>query len=252
MCNKPGEYLLGVAADGPFRMSFARHAHHGYSMATGRGKSTLAQHVTAQILGQHEGNRVVCTDTKVASLLPLDGLPGLELHNDPDDVAGMMSAGAEIVAEMRHRYRALRAGGTGDFPLLVWLMEEANDFADAVLAQWRGQKGTKVSEPPPFWREVAAPVLRQGRQVGVHVVGMFQDFLDNQFGGVPLRPQFEVIGMSGWKPQQWDRIIGSKPAARPQPGKGRILVCDGEEQTWVQGLRAEPGELIRFVRERRG
>jgi FtsK/SpoIIIE family len=246
--NAPGEYLIGPSAAGPFRASFRRHPHHAYSLASGRGKSTLLQHVTAQLLAQHPDNKAVCVDIKGVSLAPVRDMPGLELVDDPSDVGAMAAALQRAHDEMMRRYQQLRANPGAEFSLLLVLLEEVNAFAEAVAAWWR-KLGHK--DAPPLWAEVVAYLLQQGRQVSVHMIGVFQDFLDNQFGGISLRPLFELIGMSGWKSQQWDRIIGTKPVPRPQPGPGRILMCDGDTHTWVQALYAKPEELISFVRKAR-
>lgn len=248
--NKPGEYLLGVEAAGPFRMSLNRWPHHAYSMASGEGKSTMLQHVTCQLLAQDRVNRVTCVDTKMVSLAPLDGLDGLLLLNDAENIGAMVRGIEQVTRVMKDRYRELKRNPRAEFPLELLILEEANDFADAVKG-WYGQQAGR-GKPWPGWVDLVAPILRQGRQVNVHMIAMFQDFVDNQFGGVSLKGLFEVIVLAGWNKTQWNRMVGTAPVRRPQRGPGRMLVIDGSNQTWVQGLYAEPDELLRFMAQERG
>jgi DNA translocase FtsK/SpoIIIE-like protein len=250
--NRPGDYVLGVRDGGkPFRQSFRKHAHHAYSMATGRGKTTLVQCATAQLLAQHPLNQAVWVDTKGVSLQPVAGMPGLTVYDDPEDIGAMVAAVEQVEQEMKRRIQVRKQTGVTEFPLLLLGLEEGNDFAAAVNSWWHRQPGHKArTDSPALWDGALSRILRQGREMNIHVIGMFQDFTDNQFGGTPLRPHFEVIGLSGFKKQAFERIVGT-PVPYPQKGAGRIIVCDGDDRTWVQALYATPEELLAYVRAAR-
>jgi hypothetical protein len=244
-CSR-GEYVIGMDTDGPYELSFRRHPHHAWAFATGRGKSTLLRCAVVQILAQHEQNRVVCLDTKRVSLEPIAGIPRLTYLNDPGNVARMVRAIEVIKAEMDARY-VRRTQGARRFPMLLLVLEEAADLDKAVSQWWARARQRSQPAVPPVWADSLASVLRQGREVEVHVLIVTQDFDDRAYGGVGLRNNFELIAMSGWRPQQWSKCIGTTPVPRPEAGPGRMVVCHGNVQHPVQGMSAQPGELLAYA-----
>lgn len=249
---RPGEYVVGVDKEHAFRLSFFTHAHHAWSFATGRGKSTLLRAVVVQLLAQRRGNRVVCVDTKRVSLEPISGIPGLTYRNDPNDIGAMVEAIEDVKRVTDDRYAERIRTGRVDFPLLLLVLEEAADLDKAVKSWWSAERRRRPdprSWPavPPVWDSLAS-ILRQGREVEVHVLIVTQDFDNRAYGGVGVRQNFELIVMSGWRPDEWQKIIKTPPVPRADEGKGRLMVCYGNHRIPVQAMYAEPAELLDYVK----
>lgn len=238
--NKDGEYIAGVITGGKIqRESFmGDNVHHAFSFNTGRGKSMFLTMVLLQILIQRPGNRATIVDTKMESLIHFAGIPGVDIYADPEHIEDMVRGAERVYEVMKTRMARQTADptlrGTWDMEILV--MEECNDFAMQLQGWWLGVKGKGDPTTCPFWRTTMAPILWQGRAVNVHVIGVFQNFQERFFGGLGLRGSFGLIGLSGYKPNQWKAIVGTMPCPKAQPGKGRIILTDGDREQWIQSL----------------
>jgi hypothetical protein len=238
--NKPGEYIAGVESGKRIhRESFdGDEVHHAFSFNTGRGKSMFLTMMLIQILMQNPGNRATIIDTKMESLIHLLGLPGVTIHADPEHIEDMVRGAEEVYKVMKYRLKAQTENPTlrGTWPMEMLVLEEGNDFAMQLMGWWLGVKGKGDPATCPFWRTTIAPILWQGRSVNVHMVGVFQNFMEKFFGNMSLRMSFGLLGLSGFRPNGWKAMVGTMPAPKAQPGKGRIILTNGDEETWIQSL----------------
>ena len=238
--NEPGEYIAGVEAGGKIRrLSFmGDFVHHAFSFNTGRGKSMFLTMMLVQILMQNQGNRATIIDTKMESLVHFLGIPNVEIHADPEHIEDMVRGAEKVYQTMKYRLTAQTADPTlrGTWPMELLILEEGNDFAMQLMGWWLGVKGKGDPNTCPFWRTTIAPILWQGRSVNVHMVGVFQNFMERFFGNMSLRGSFGILGLSGFRPNNWKALVGTQPTPKAQKGKGRIIITDGDEEYWIQSL----------------
>jgi hypothetical protein len=253
--NKSGEYVAGVKAGGEIeRVSFmGDFVHHACSFNTGRGKSSYIMLMLAQILAQDKNNRATILDTKMESVEPFTGIPGVLIFADPEHIGDMVKGAEDVFKVMKYRLAAQTADPTfkGMWPMELLILEEGNDFSVQLDAWWQENKPHGAKSTPEFWRKTIAPILWQGRSVNVHMFAVFQSFMERFFGNLNLRPSFGLLALSGYKPNQFRAMVGTTPIPRAQKGKGRILLTDGDEEYWIQALYDDPAYLRAFAEANR-
>lgn len=246
----PGVILIGIDRHSdPFRWSLndGDDPHGGFSVGSGRGKSTFLNISGAQILHQDPAATITGIDPKMSSFDPITGVPGVTLANDPRDIPGMWNTVAQYKKQMDERIEAKKANPTLEFPVSLLFIDEVNMFASMSAAYWREQdeKGT-----PPVWMDIAA-VLWMGRFVHCHGILVGQRLDDKATGGVGLRDSLGFRGLAGYRPNQWKMLIGTTPIPKSQRQRGRWIYSDGQEETWVQNIMATPQEIRAYAMEGR-
>ena len=248
--NKEGEIVVGLNSRGkPYRGDFVREEPMwGLSIGTGGGKSVFLQMVTCQLVAQ--GAEIVAIDPKFISLDPLVGIPGIAVFNDPRNVGEMWNAIGDFRREMESRYDAWVADRSITFKRKVLIIEEGNMFSAISKEHWREvkKKGDPVS--PPVWGDIAA-ILRMGRQANMNVIAVFQRMDDAATGNQGLRDSFgfRVLGRYTW--QAWRMLVGTNPIPRSQKRRGRYIVVDGGEHTWIQAPYISEEEVRAWCLARR-
>jgi hypothetical protein len=213
---------------------------HLRSAGSGTGKSTGFQVKLAQICHQDPDAEVYCIDTKQVSFGPMRGIPGVHIYDDPvDHMMDIWRLPFNLRNLMRERYTAVRSGRRRkeDFCNIWILCDEGNDLA----SQYHAFYTENIKEPgdpaaPKVWLEAVAPLIYQGREVGIRGEFMFQNMTDKALGGVSLRDAFNTVGMAGYKRNQWTRIVGTTPVPECRIGPGKIMMINGPQQEWVQGF----------------
>ncbi|MFC9265625.1 hypothetical protein ACFT25_38100 [Streptomyces hydrogenans] len=250
----PDEFLLGVDAFGQFvtRKMAGETSHWAYSVGSGGGKSTTLQWLAVQMLMKR--GTIVGVDPKLISLAPLVGVPGIHIYKDPENGQDMRAA-IEWVADVTiARFWEYEQGIQTKFDPLYLFLEEANELSGLLKAVWnriRVKKGDeKDPAGDPIWEESVAKTLRFGRAVNVHVIAVFQDFKDNEFGGVSLQPLFRFKALGNYDVRQWERITGMSKAVMPPniDKAGRMVtVTEGKPVSYqtpylfLADEEAEPG-----------
>jgi hypothetical protein len=259
---EPGKFLLGVAADGTHRHwdTASEDPHIAIHGGSRRGKTTLLLLTAGQVIRQWDrlalpagapecaAGRLTAVDPKRVSLLALAGVPGVELANDPRNVAGMWSAVGRFRALVEARYEALADDPTVEFRRALLIIDEVSMFAGMSAQHWRHVKERSDPALPPVWDDVAACVW-MGAQCGAHVIVAGQR-LDYQILGGMLG-SFGLRMLAGYGPQDYARLVGVPPFLRSQKPRGRFLVYAGGELDWVQLVFAEPGEVRSWLLEAR-
>ncbi|MDF4254726.1 hypothetical protein [Streptomyces sp. WMMB303] len=217
-----GTYILGVDAQDEITELplIGEESHIAVSVGTGGGKSSLLQTLAVQVIRQR--GTVVAIDPKMVSLQCLHGIEGVHIYDDPGQ-GGDMRRVLEWASQVTDsRFYEMREGCT-EFPPLFLFLEECNELTDILKTVWAETKEPGAPSQDPIWTKVAS-VLRRGRQVNVHVVAVFQDLRDTDFGGVSLGLLFPYKLMGAYAKKQWDRIIGSNVAMPPSERKAGRLV----------------------------
>ena len=250
--GKRGEYVLGYDRnEAVYRLSHnGDYPMKAFSMGSSTGKSATLRIIAAQILRNDPRARVFVFDTRV-SLGCYEGVPGVYLYNDPDDMGAMWKGFGWLYEEMRKRYQEKKEGKT-DFEDIYWMLEEGNDFSVQIknyYTQEVREKGGPMN--PVIWPKYIAPLLWQGREVRIFGIAVEQNFMDRFFGNMSLRPAFSTIGMAGFKPQAVRTIIGTPATTAYQDGQGRVCVFEGIRETWVQVPYAEEPWLRAYASEGR-
>jgi hypothetical protein len=253
----PGVFAVGLDGHG----NLYAESHNGdtpwtaRSMNSGTGKSVMFAVKAAQIAHKNPAARIVCVDTKQVSFAPLRGIPGIEIYDDPSDMGSIYSVFGSLAATMRDRYTALKADpAAADDMNDIWLfVDEGNDLAVQLQAYWQRELRESAKDPktPPVWLDSIGPLVWQGRQVKIRGTFALQSLMEKYVGGINLRPSFGVIGMAGYKPSQFRSIIGTTPVPALQTGPGRILMCRGSDEEWVQSLYDDPGYLRAYAEANR-
>lgn len=274
---KPEEFLLGVDENDELviRKMSGELSHWAYSVGSGGGKSTTLQWLAVQMVMKR--GTIVGIDPKLISLKPLEGVTGVHLYKDPDNAIDMRR-GLEWAADVTAaRFYEIERGTETEFPPLYVFLEESNELSGLLRAVWnriRIKTGEdKEQAGDPIWEDVVAYMLRFGRAANVHLIAVFQDFKDNQFGGTSLQPLFRLKILGNYDVRQWERITGLGKAVMPPNVEkaGRMaMVSEGKPityQTPYLFLDTEDGEkrpateiesiklyneLYRELRERHG
>jgi hypothetical protein len=259
---EPGKFLLGVAADGTRRYwdtdaEDPMVAIHGGSR---RGKTTLLLLTAGQVIRQWDrlplpagapgcaAGRVTAVDPKRVSLLGLAGVPGVELLNDPRDVAGMWAGVRRFRELVEARYEVLAADPTVEFRRSLLIVDEVSMVSGMWAQHWRHVKKPSDLPQPPVWDDVAACVW-MGAQCRAHVIVAGQRLDYKILGG--MLGSFGVRMLAGYAPQDYARLVGVPPFQRSQKPRGRFLLYAGGELDWVQLVFAEPGEVRSWLLEDR-
>ncbi|MFF4709734.1 hypothetical protein [Streptomyces sp. NPDC001297] len=232
----PDEFYLGQDEfDRPVIQKMAdEQAHWALSVGSGGGKSAMLHWLAVQMLMKR--GTVVPIDPKMVSMTPLIGIQGVHSYVNPEapyDMRRTLKWAAEVVKarnyEKKNRIRTA-------FEPLYLILEECNELADLLKEQYTADKESGDPAGDPIWRDAVAKILRLGREVNVHVIAVFQDFKDTQFGGVSLVPLFPFKIMGSFNERQWKRIIGTNiPMPTPQKKAGRmVLVLDNGDVTRIQ------------------
>src|ERR1039457_2762340 len=245
---KPGQIVLGIDRKGEiFYGSFnTDDPHWGFSVGTGRGKSTMLQATAAQILHNDSKAKLFGIDPKLTSLDPLIGIPGVIIACNPLNIAEMWSTIAMVKAEMMTRLEIQKKDPTVEFPMNLLLIDEINTFNAMSRVYWAGIEvgqpygvGDLVKPPktnvPPVWTDIAYS-LWMGRVTNTHLITVGQRLDDRSTGGIGLRDSLGLRGLAGFRKNQWDMLVGTTPVPKSKKPKGRWIYSDGESETWVQNV----------------
>ncbi|MFD3941141.1 hypothetical protein ACFWSP_40450, partial [Streptomyces sp. NPDC058618] len=232
----PDEFYLGQDTfDRPVIQKMSdEQAHWALSVGSGGGKSAFLQWLAIQMLMKR--GTVVIIDGKMVSMTPLIGIEGTHSYVNPQapqDMRATLEWVAEVVNarnyEKKHRIRT-------DFPPLYVILEECNHLADILKEEYTATKASSDPAGDPIWRDGVATALRLGREVNVHIIAVFQDFKDTQFGGVSLVPLFPFKILGSYSERQWKRIMGNSfPMPPIQKKAGRmVLALDSGDVSRIQ------------------
>ncbi|MFF2696697.1 hypothetical protein ACFVRW_23735, partial [Bacillus subtilis] len=200
--------------------------HWAMSVGTGGGKSAKLQWLAVQMIMKR--GTIIGVDPKMVSLKPLRGIPGVHLYSDPQngiDMRRVIDWVAEVaVARFYEKEQGLRAS----FDPIYLILEESNELAVLLKQVWENVRiktgEDKESAADPIWRESIGKILRLGRDANIHIIAVFQDFKDNEFGGVSLVPLFRLKALGNYEERQWKRLFGSVPMPPSQDKAGRMAV----------------------------
>jgi hypothetical protein len=134
------------------------------------------------------------------------------------------------------RYDALADDPTLEFQPALLVLDEVSMFAGMSAMHWRSVKERTDPALPPVWNDVAACVW-MGAQARAHVVVAGQR-LDYQILGGMLG-SFGVRMLAGYAPQDYARLVGVPPYQRSQKPRGRFLLYEGGELSWLQLVKAD-------------
>ncbi|MFI7143184.1 hypothetical protein ACIBQ5_37505 [Streptomyces massasporeus] len=231
----PDEFYLGQDTfNQPIIQKLSdEQAHWALSVGSGGGKSAFLQFLAVQMLMKR--GIIVGIDPKSVSLIPLLGIQGVHIYDNPrapQDMRALLLWVADVVDARNYEKKR----GRTNFPPLYVFMEEANHLADILKEEYTATKESGAPAGDPIWRDGVAPILRLGREVNVHIIAVFQDFKDTQFGGVSLVPLFPFKILGSYREQQWKRIMGASfPMPPIQKKAGRmVLVTDNGDVTRIQ------------------
>jgi hypothetical protein len=244
-----GQVVLGKAAGGKVHYGDLdlEDPHWAINANTKRGKTTLLLAIAAQEL--HKGaERVTGIDPKMISLDPIAGIPGVDLRNDPHDVQDMWDGIASFIELIDKRMAAFKADRTVQFRRALLILEEVNMFAAMSGQYWQRIKDKSDPALPPVWNDIAKAVWT-GAQFRVNVI------VDGQRLDGPtlknLRDSFGVRLLAGFTPQQYSFLVGLSPVLRSQKPRGRFLLFEGGELTWLQLVRWTDEEIRDYAMEGR-
>ncbi|MGW1365053.1 hypothetical protein ACWCQP_47705 [Streptomyces chartreusis] len=232
----PDEFYLGQDTfNQPIIQKLSdEQAHWALSVGSGGGKSAFLQFLAVQMMMKR--GIILGIDPKSVSLIPLLGIQGVHIYDNPrapKDMRALLLWVAEVVDARNYEKKQ---GTRTDFPPLYVFLEEANHLADILKEEYTATKESGAPAGDPIWRDGVAPILRLGREVNVHIIAVFQDFKDTQFGGVSLVPLFPFKILGSYREQQWKRIMGASfPMPPIQKKAGRmVLVTDTGDVTRIQ------------------
>ncbi|MFF2813872.1 hypothetical protein ACFVT2_43300, partial [Streptomyces sp. NPDC058000] len=231
----PDEFYLGQDTfDRPVIQKMADEQNSwALSIGSGGGKSAFLQWLAVQMLMKR--GTIVVIDPKMVSLTPLIGIEGVHDYINPRAPLDMRASLEWVADVLDARNFEKKNGIRTAFPPLYVFLEESNHLADVLKEQHSADKKTGESAADPVWRDVAS-ILRLGREVNVHIIAVFQDLKDNQFGGVSLSPLFPLKFLGSYTENQWKRIMGSRtemPAIQKKAGR-MVFALDTGEITRIQ------------------
>lgn len=216
---KPAEFFLGFDENNApvIRKMSGETSHWAYSVGSGGGKSTTLQFLAVQMVMKR--GTIVGIDPKLISLAPLEGVEGVHLYKDPENGLDMRRAIQWVADVVMARFYEIEQGTATEFDPLYLFLEECNELAALLKAVWnRVRVKTGEDKDPagdPIWEEAVGRILRFGRAANVHAIAVFQDFKDNEFGGMSLQPLFRFKALGNYDVRQWERITGMSKAVMP-------------------------------------
>jgi hypothetical protein len=253
---RDGQVVLGKDASGQIAFGdfLNEDPHWGVSAGSRRGKSTLLCLTAAQILYQSGPplaaadndaaellrGGVTGIDPKMTSLDALVGLPGVEIFNDPRDVQGMWAGIKAFRKVMEDRIDAYSRDKTLEFGRRLLILDEANQFAAMSADHWQAIKDPGDKAQAPVWRDVAA-VGWMGAAFNCNLAIVGQRLDSEATGKANVRDSLGIRMLGGFTPQQWKFLVGTTPVPRSQKPRGRFIVVNGGEHTWVQLTRVHDG-----------
>ncbi|MER7050378.1 hypothetical protein ABT391_36735 [Streptomyces jumonjinensis] len=259
---KKGEIVIGKDAFGRIiikELGNSETPHWALSVGTGGGKSAFCQMVIAQLISQ--GYYIVVADVKRVSVSKFIGVVGCYIYNDPLNPQDMRSAVEWFKEEIAARSAITEADSSAEFPGILCLIEEANEFADISREWWDENRKARADEDGPAER-AADPIwgtLASGARLGRHaygnIIGVFQDLRDQAMGGKGMRNLFRLKFMGNFSVNSWKNVIGTTPVPESVDEAGRMMIVEGNSQFWVQALYGDPDELRAWAvqaRERTG
>lgn len=254
---KVGEVVLGKDQDHGIivRRLDGETPHWALSVGTGGGKSTFNMAVAVQLIAQ--GYHIIVVDPKRSSVKPLEGIPGVHIYGDPKNPQDMRAAIEWFKDEIDARSYVKDKDSEREFPGLLLLIEEANEFADISKEWWDDNRKTKDDEDGPkdraadtIWGDVAS-AARLGRFVRGNILAVFQDLRDQALGGKGLRNLFRLKYMGNFTVNQWKNVIGTTPVPDSVNKAGRMMVVEGNSNLWVQTLYGPGQDLRKWAMEHR-
>ncbi|MFE6189824.1 hypothetical protein ACFQ6U_35955 [Streptomyces sp. NPDC056465] len=231
----PDEFYLGQDTfDRPVIQKMADEQNSwALSIGSGGGKSAFLQWLSVQMLMKR--GTIVVIDPKMVSLTPLIGIEGVHDYINPRAPLDMRASLEWVAQVLAARNFEKKNGKRTSFSPLYVFLEESNHLADVLKEQHSADKKNGESAADPVWRDVAS-ILRLGREVNVHIIAVFQDLKDNQFGGVSLSPLFPMKFLGSYNENQWKRIMGSRtemPTIQKKAGR-MVLALDTGDITRIQ------------------
>ncbi|MGP3636456.1 hypothetical protein ACTU45_24395 [Streptomyces sp. 24-1644] len=259
---KKGQIVVGKDAFGRIiikEMGTSETPHWALSVGTGGGKSSFCQMVIAQLIAQ--GYYIVGADVKRVSVTNFKDVVGCYIYNDPMNVYDMRKAIKWFSEELSARSAIAEVDPTAEFPGILCLIEESNEFADISKEWWdENRKPTSDKFGPadpaadPTWGDIAS-AARVGRHVYGNILAVFQDLRDQALGGKGIRNLFRLKYMGNYSVQSWKNVIGTTPVPESVDKAGRMMIVEGNQQYWIQTPYAKPEELRAWAiqaRERTG
>jgi hypothetical protein len=252
---EPGQTFFGLdRKHDPYYGSFKLDdPHWGFSVGSGRGKSTKLQSDAAQILHNDPLAEIYAIDPKFSSLTPLVGVPGVEVACNPLNVPEFWRMIDKVKSKMMDRLERQKKDPTIEFPPIILMVDELNTFAAMTRTHW---SMIQVGEPIDVrdivkpgkmalaltWGDIAQ-ILWMGRQANVHIIVCGQRLDDRATGGIGLRDSLGLRGLAGYRKNQWDMMFGTTPVQKSQKPKGRWIYSDGQDEIWVQNVYGTPTEI---------
>jgi hypothetical protein len=243
---KSGEVFLGLDRyKEPYYGSFnSDDPHWGFSVGSGRGKSTFLQGTAAQVLHNDPNATLDGIDPKMSSLTPLVGIPGVTIACDPQNIPEMWDVIIRFKARMLERLEIQKTDPTAEFPIRLLAIDELNMFSNMSAAYWKSlPKSERPTSTPSVWQDIAS-ILWMGRAARCHAIFVGQRLDDKATGGIGLRDSLGFRGLAGYRGNQWAMLVGTTPVPRSQKPKGRWIYSDGMQETWVQNVYGSP-QMIR-------
>lgn len=236
--------LLGLDAAGTMR-AWDRSQEDPHVLTSGgsrRGKTSLLLSVAAQELAA--GGRVTAIDPKFIGLTALAKVPGCTVLSDPRDLHAMWSAVEAFRLVIEDRFEALSHDPTLEFPAELLIVDEVSLFAALSARLWRVEKAKSDPALAPVWDDIAMSVFT-GAQANarVFVAGQRIDF--NTLGGTI--GSYGVRLLAGYTAQDYARLVGVSPFLRSQKPRGRFLLYEGGETTWLQLIFGDPEEWADYA-----
>ena len=226
----PEEFYLGQNEDDQpvIQKMSGEQAHWALSVGSGGGKSAFMQFLAVQMVMKR--GTILPIDPKMISLTPLLDVEGVHPYVDPTNSGDMRAALLWAAEVVKARNYEKKKGIRTEFDPLYIIMEECNELADILKEEYTATKQSGDPAGDPIWREGVAKSLRLGREVNVHIIAVFQDFKDNQFGGVSLMPLFPMKILGSYNERQWKRLFGTGIPMIPtvkKAGRMVLLLDDG-------------------------
>jgi hypothetical protein len=206
---------------------------------TRRGKTRLLLLIICQLL--HQGaETVIALDPKRVGLANvLNGVPGVEVYDDPrHGMDDMFTAVRKFREMMDDRYDALKADPTIVFKRAVLAIDEISFLSAMVKRHWDMNKVKKMKNP--FWDDLSI-ILFMGAQAKCSVIIFGQRLDAGIMAG--LLESFGTRLMAGFTRNAYNRLIGVGTYPVPHRQRGRFLFYDGDTPVWIQTILGDDIEL---------
>jgi hypothetical protein len=197
--------------------------HIAISAGSGGGKSVLSGMVLIHAL--HHGAGVVVFDYKRSSQKPFEGMPGVVIVKNIDEIHDWA---VRLGEECERRNRAADEPGGFVGHRIILLVEEWNALAGKLISYWEKIRTREDPKKSPAVTAIS-DLTFMGRHVRMNLIGVAQLLTARTTGGPEVRENFATRCLTRYTRNAWKMLADVDPMPKKSSDVGRWQIVKGGE-----------------------